>query len=340
VNLISRLSSGLAALGLLSTAPALFGSGYTITNLTVPGMPSSYYVVGLDINNAGQILLGDGPSVNSLVGTTYIYTPSTSTYQALPDDPDARPNNTFFSTLNNSDQVVGNELPTNLGTYQSLLYSGGTFTNITPPASFESDFSAAFGINDSGQIVGTWETASDHEQGYLLSGGVDTTIDVPGLDTELFGINDDGDIIADAYPIGDNVPSYGFEYSGGVFTPIVVPGQANVEPLGINDSGVIVGEASNDENFVVGDVAFINSGGTTTFLNIPGAIYTDIAGINDAGDVVGSYELPDGNFRAFLATPNGAAPDASRTAILLALGLLGLAMIRARLASNSPVPAL
>ena len=53
---------------------------------------------------------------------------------------------------------------------------------------------AAWGINDAGQLVGNYQALGPH--GFLYSGGSVTTIDVPGATyTELAGINDAGKIV-------------------------------------------------------------------------------------------------------------------------------------------------
>ena len=54
---------------------------------------------------------------------------------------------------------------------------------------------AAYGINDTGQIVGTYFNASG-SHGFLKDGSTYTTLDVPGAtDTQAFGINDTGQIV-------------------------------------------------------------------------------------------------------------------------------------------------
>ena len=72
---------------------------------------------------------------------------------------------------------------------QRLLLS---FTTIDVPGSFST---LANGINDAGQVVGTY-TNSAGTFGFLESGGSYTTIDVPGATrTEANGINDAGQVV-------------------------------------------------------------------------------------------------------------------------------------------------
>jgi probable HAF family extracellular repeat protein len=124
----------------------------------------------------------------------------------------------------------------------AFQYSGGTITNVNPPQAnlFGSDLGPqATGINNSGQIVGFYSTASTpRTNGFLNSGGTYTTIDYPLVnDTRVFGINSAGDMVG-TYKSGD---THGFLYTGGIFTTIDKPGALSTTPLGINDLGQIVG---------------------------------------------------------------------------------------------------
>ena len=54
----------------------------------------------------------------------------------------------------------------------------------------------AEGINNLGQIVGTFSNSTGFEEGFLDINGVFTTINVPGsVDTAASGINNSGQII-------------------------------------------------------------------------------------------------------------------------------------------------
>jgi len=72
----------------------------------------------------------------------------------------------------------------------------------------------------------------------------------------------------------------GFEYSGGAFTAINVPGASSTDPTGINGAGEIVGTYCN----VSGCQTYLDNGGAFTTINALGP-----TGINDAGQIVGTY---------------------------------------------------
>jgi len=129
-----------------------------------------------------------------------------------------------------------------------------------------------------------------------------TTIDVPGaVYTGASAINKAGEIVG-SYGQNPSVDAHGFLYSNGVFTYFDYPdGLDWTIPLGINDSGLIVGHA--DPNPVVG---FLYDGTTFTTLQDGNDNATFSTGINNAGVVVGGagtiyttkgFEMKNGQYR-------------------------------------------
>jgi hypothetical protein len=320
--LMTIRTAALAALvSVLGSASAHANLNYTIDYLALPSTPASDSFVESNINNLNQVVMYTSTSTNS-----YLYNPFTKASATLPNDPDAQPLTTVFAGLNDTGILVGNYEPTTLGTYQSLASNGSIFLNITPPASLNTDFSAAFGINNLNQVVGTWEVQSDHEQGYLLSGGTYTTINDPGYDTELYGINNSGEIIGVNYPVGPDPVVTGFSYQGGVFTPLTVAGFSNIAPSAINDSGEIVGTVSNSNDNEGPYESFVEIGGVSSLFSISGAVQTAITGVNNAGDLVGDYTDANGSGGSFLAIPT--APDAASSALMMMVALVGVSAFR------------
>src|SRR5262249_59538781 len=94
------------------------------------------------------------------------------------------------------------------------------FTTFDDPLATED--TQAFGINDAGQIVGDYADASG-AHGFLLSGGVFTTIDEPlanGNSTSAKAINNLGQIVG-AY--NDATGFHGFLLNGNIFPTIADP---------------------------------------------------------------------------------------------------------------------
>lgn len=104
----------------------------------------------------------------------------------------------------------------------------------------------AYGINKSGDIVGTYlvsRAVGVNSYGFLFSKGHFTTINFPGgFGTEAYGINAAGEIVGVYWDNrGAALGRHGFLLSGGHFTSIDGPHAVITRALGINDRGQIVG---------------------------------------------------------------------------------------------------
>jgi len=96
------------------------------------------------------------------------------------------------------------------------------------------------GINDLGQVVGTYVDTSGARHGFLLSKGVYTTLDVPDAAfTVAEGINNAGQIVGLYLGADGNV--YGFSYTNGVYTTVGIPAITDTEVYSINAKSEIAG---------------------------------------------------------------------------------------------------
>jgi hypothetical protein len=131
-----------------------------------------------------------------------------------------------------------------------------------------------------------------------------TTIAVPGVAvTEINGINSAGDMVG-FYGQNTLDSLSGFLYSNGVFTYFDYPGQQITVPGGINDSGLIVGLATQDAGQRTTVVGFLYDGANFTTLQDGSYPVTNAYGINNADSVVGSAG-PDLSVWAGFAEKNG-----------------------------------
>jgi len=156
----------------------------------------------------------------------------------------------------------------------------------------------AYGINNKGQVVGSYHNPTDDlDHGFLYEAGIYTTIDPPNSDaTYAYSINSLGQI-AGTYDDTSTGYTKGFVYDGTSFSSYQYP-SANTPFAAVNSSGQAVGFAvSLEESFSYN----INTSQSTlsNWATIPGcpsysSSSTDAQDINDSGLIVGN--CPSGGF--------------------------------------------
>jgi uncharacterized membrane protein len=165
----------------------------------------------------------------------------------------------------------------------------GAFTPIDAPDAVETQ---PYGVNNRGQLVGSYADAQQGFHGFLLDAGVFTTIDAPDAtgSTFVFDINERGQL-AGVY----DLDGHGYlQDRRGNFTTIDHPegfvGRGNSEQGGINNRGQIVGNYRDATGTVKG---FLLDKQGFTSIEVPGALRTIAAKINDHGQIVGAYGTLD-----------------------------------------------
>src|SRR5262245_64240218 len=160
------------------------------------------------------------------------------------------------------------------------------FNSLNQPGIFTSA-TEAFGINDTGQIVGQYSDPGG-TTGFLLSGRTYTTLDASATgDTFAFGMNATGQIVG-SYT--NATGTHGCLLSGGIdYTTLEDPVAAfgNTIARGINTTGMIVGDYKDaSANFH----GFLYFNGLYAPIDDPSATTsTQASGINDASHIVGVY---------------------------------------------------
>ncbi len=312
---LARLSIGLTALSMAMVASAARAGNYVFTNFDVPGDTNGTTVNG--INNNGQAV---GFSTDASNNFTNFIRNADGSFTTLTFNGSAA---AMANGINSSGQVVGMT-----GNDAFLLDSNSSTPTILPAVNGGATSESAFGINNSGTIVGQYTDANGDMHGFVYANGHFTILNpVPG-DMQVFaqGINNNG-LVVGFYDI-DGVTDHGFLYntSNNQYTliadPNVGPGLVLTQFLGINDEGVAVGYYQTADGSQIG---FLYNIATQqyTFLNDPnaptsGVSMTQITGINDSGEISGFYVDANGVSHGFVAISSVPEPGS--------LALLGLGM--------------
>ena len=172
--------------------------------------------------------------------------------------------------------------------FRSLLAVQYIYTSIDFPGA---TVSMSYGINNSGIIVGKYETPITHR--YSYDGTSFSTIDPPGaVSGNLRDINDSGTVVGQY----KDTKSHGYLHDGTNYTTLDVPGSLWTKGTGINNSGHSVGCYGDD----TGEHGYLHDGTNYTTLDVPGSLWTWADGINDSGLIVGVYENGPNNMHGFL----------------------------------------
>jgi len=210
--------------------------------------------------------------------------------------------------INNRGVIVGSCRSDVDGSYSGFIYSGGTSTTFSFPGLVVGTW--ANGINDAGQIVGSYKDSLACVHGYVYNYGGDGSFfsfDFPGMGgapnyvTYLTGINGQGQVVG--YHSVYGWPDFGYEgflwnrSSDGSLVRINYPGYPDTYLLGVNANGQIVGQGGS--NFLW------SNGISTPFPSPPGSYMSWPVGINNYGRVVGFWtaDMNSTHTQGFRAVP-------------------------------------
>ena len=188
--------------------------------------------------------------------------------------------------------IVGS-LPAAAGSYDVAV--------VTYPGA---DWTGLFGINQRGMVVGTAMYFGGASTAFVYDPRTDTFVPLPsepGYATWGIGINDAGVVVGHIEDIEGPDIGYAdaFVYDKGVMTRLSFPGAVYTEARGINNRGIVAGNAQlgSLEGPWIGVVYDPAKDEAVAFM--PSDVETIVQGINDRGDVVGSVWLRGG------AVPSG-----------------------------------
>lgn len=170
-----------------------------LTTIDVPGSLMTLSARG--INDRGQIV----GAYSDALGTLHGYLLNKGEFTTI-DYPGSQA--TVVDRINNIGQMVGTFADS--GGLHAFLLDDGVFTAFDAPGS--SGFTHAYGLNDRGDVVGTYSDARFVNHGYLLHDGVFTEVTVPDAETAIpMDINNRAEI-AGYYPTAGT-------YRGFLLTP-------------------------------------------------------------------------------------------------------------------------
>jgi hypothetical protein len=251
------------------------------------------------VNNSGEIV---GSSASSNVFSAQFRTPdgTVTTFQA--PGANTTPNQVFADgtqafDINAAGTIVGLFIGTSQEGY--IRASDGTFTILDVPGSTQT---VAETVNDSGQVAGTFVTASGTHCFVRGTDGTFVTFESPGGPTTgIFGflkLNAAGSITGAFLDSSFAFHSF-IRNPAGVITTIDAPGAGigltgGTQVHGINSQGTIVGVINvptGGSGPIPGHSFLRASDGTYTIFDPPGAgpAGSGATAINDSGAVLGAY---------------------------------------------------
>ncbi len=286
---------------LLSFCFASAGQAATYTNIDFPGAVQT----GTNgLNDSGQMV----GTYDDSSGATHGFLLSGGTYTTI-DYPGAIW--TVAQGISGDGQIVGiyYTCASSYGCFHSFLWNNGAFTALPDvPGSYPGATNAT-AINSSGQIAGWYVDACFCKaHGFLLTGGVYTTIDNPGdYSSNVSGMNDSGQLVGEGEQAWSGATPYSFIWGGGVFTALSFPlpaGASSAIPSAINNTGDVAGYY-----FMGGQsFGFVFSSGVLTPIVDPlaanGYTWINGQGLNSARQLAGNYIDSANHSHGFLASPS------------------------------------
>jgi probable HAF family extracellular repeat protein len=281
----------LAVLWLSTSAVPAGAQTYTIADLgTLAGNTISQASA---LNNAGEAVGGSydpstlsgaifsGGSVTRIIGTP--------------------------TAINGLGHIAGFYVPNGASRSDAYLYGGGSLINLNSASLFPGG-SQAFGINNSGEVVGAGYLGASTFHAFLYSGGKMTDLGPSGaFQATASAINTSGQIVG-TYALNSGATGT-FLYSNGMMTTLPAAGSDVGYGAAINDNGEIAGFLFTSSQY---HAAKFSNGVWTDLGVITGAPQNEAKAINASGQIVGTSVLPStykpfkaGKHVPFISTAGG-----------------------------------
>ena len=276
--------SALAVVGLVYSLQSA-AVGYTITGFGTP--EGGFNIDPRGINNSGQVVGSYTSNSYSYMGNnlrSFLYSNG-----AITDIGTLGGTDSYAVDISNGGQVAGASFTASGWPYHAFLYSSGVMTDI---GTLAGNSVYVYGSNDHGQVVGWGYVGAGGENAFLYSNGVWNDLGMPGVASD---INNTGQIVGSFYPVGSGNP-HAFLYANGTMADLGTPGGSLSTAVGINDAGVIIGNAYAPGG---NQHAFLYNGSWVNLGTLGGLTSRGLA-INNNGQVVGWSDISGGGSHPFL----------------------------------------
>jgi uncharacterized membrane protein len=211
-------------------------------------------------------------------------------------DPDDMGNFTQGRGLNNDRVLCGYYSAPNFSGFHGFFLSDNLYATYDVPGSTSTVIT---GLNDAGDFVGEYATATQAFVAYSNLSGMVTTITIPNATTSSgFDINNAGEIVGDY--VDDAGVTHGFyqDAAGGLIFPIDAPGATATFPFAIDDRGQIVGRFVDNNG--AGHGFLLRLPNQFVQYDFPGATFTSLNGLNSRGLCCGRYDDGSGIVHGFI----------------------------------------
>ncbi len=269
------------------------------------------------VNSGGQVVGSSNNNLPSFSRHAYLYTAAENGTGALVDLGTFGGSDSGAGGINVVGDVVGSAKVNGDVAYRAFYRaSGGTLQSLGTLGGSNS-FAAA--VNSFGQVVGEAETDFFGYRAFrteAAGGAMSNLGTLGGQFSSAKAINDSGQVAGGSYltPDGANQFTRAFRYTGtpgfgGAMVDLGTLGGPNSFGYGINNAGVVVGEADVSYDINTGDrvtrafryTGTPGAGGVMTDLGTLGGINSDARSINNYGHIVGRSEInAEGDTHAFL----------------------------------------
>ncbi|MBW8015517.1 MAG: DUF3466 family protein [Planctomycetes bacterium] len=157
--------------------------------------------------------------------------------------------------------------------------------------------SAAYSVNDSGQVAGYIRTTSGAYHAFLYNGTEMLDLDtLGGTSSKAWSINNSGHVAGESQTASGTI--HAFLYDGEQMTDLDTLGGTTSKANGVNSSGHVVGESNTTGNLSYH--AFLYDGTEMSDPGTLGGTTSRAYGINDSNEFVGYSNTATDTYHAFL----------------------------------------